>query len=109
MALFLVDYPGQSRLKILGRAEILEGDGASEWLERVRDAAYEAVVERIFMIRVEAFDWNCPQHITPRYTEAQIREALAPVEARLRELEQDNARLREELARRAVTRSPEGV
>jgi uncharacterized protein len=109
VALFLVDYPGRTRLKILGRAEILEGDAASEWLERVRDPAYEAVVERVFVIRVEAFDWNCPQHITPRFTEAQIREALAPVEARMRELEQDNARLRAELARRAVTRSPEGA
>ncbi len=109
VALFLVDYPGRTRLKILGRAEILEGDAASEWLERVRDPAYEAVVERIFVIRVEAFDWNCPQHITPRFTEAQIREALAPLEARMRELEQDNARLRAELARRAVTRSPEGA
>lgn len=109
VALFLVDYPGRTRLKILGRAEILEGEGAREWIERVGDPAYEAVIERVFVIRVEAFDWNCPQHITPRFTEEQIREALAPVESRLRELERDNARLREELARRAITRTPEGA
>jgi hypothetical protein len=61
------------------------------------------------VIRVEAFDCNCPQHIPPRFTEEQIREALTLVESRLRELERDNARLREELARRAVTRTPEGA
>ena len=68
VALILVDYPGQARLKILGRAEILEGGDAREWIERVRDPGYKAVIERVFVIRVEAFDWNCPQHITPRFT-----------------------------------------
>jgi uncharacterized protein len=53
----------------------------------------------VFVIRVEAFDWNCPQHITLRFTEDQIQEALAPIEKRMRELEQDNEKLRDELAR----------
>lgn len=99
VALILVDYPRQARLKILGRAEILEGEKAKEWLERVRDPGYKAVIERVFVIRVEAFDWNCPQHITPRFTEDEIREALAPIETRMQELEQDNERLRKDLAR----------
>jgi predicted pyridoxine 5'-phosphate oxidase superfamily flavin-nucleotide-binding protein len=99
VALILVDYPGQARLKILGRAEILEGEAAKEWIERLRSPEYKAVIERVFLIRVEAFDWNCPQHITPRFTEDEIREALAPMEQRVRELEQDNERLRNELAR----------
>jgi hypothetical protein len=51
------------------------------------------------VIRVETFDWNCPQHITPRFTADEIKEALAPMERRVRELEQDNERLRKELAR----------
>jgi uncharacterized protein len=99
VALMLVDYPGRARLKILGRAEILEGGDARAWIERVRDPGYKAVSERVFVIRVEAFDWNCPQHITPRFTEDQIQEALAPIERRMRELEQHNERLRAELAR----------
>jgi predicted pyridoxine 5'-phosphate oxidase superfamily flavin-nucleotide-binding protein len=102
VALILVDYPGQARLKILGRAQILEGEAAREWIERLRSPEYKAVIERVFLIRVEAFDWNCPQHITPRFAEDEIREALVPMERRVRELEQDNERLRNELARLAA-------
>jgi predicted pyridoxine 5'-phosphate oxidase superfamily flavin-nucleotide-binding protein len=102
VALILVDYPRQARLKILGRAEILEGEQAEEWIARVRDPGYKAVVERVFVIRVEAFDWNCQQHITPRFTAEQIQAALAPMEERMRLLEQDNERLRGELARGGV-------
>lgn len=99
VALIFVDYPRQARLKILGRAEILEGEKAKEWIERVRVPEDKSVIERVFVIRIEAFDWNCPQHITPRFTEDEIREALAPMETRMQELEQENERLRKELAR----------
>jgi uncharacterized protein len=99
VALILVDYPRQARLKMLGRVEILEGEEAREWIKQVRDPEYKAVIERVFVIRVEAFDWNCPQHITPRFTVDEIQDVLAPIERRMRELEQDNERLREELAR----------
>jgi len=51
----------------------------------------------VYLIRVEAFDWNCPQHIVPRYTVEEIREALAPFESKMEELERENARLRGEL------------
>jgi predicted pyridoxine 5'-phosphate oxidase superfamily flavin-nucleotide-binding protein len=98
VALIMVDHPGQARLKILGRAEILEGASAREWIERLRTPDYKAVIERVFVIHVEAFDWNCPQHITPRFTEDEIRDALSPMEQRVQELEQDNQRLRKELA-----------
>ena len=95
VSLIMVDYPRQSRLKILGHAEILGGEAAREWIERLRDPSYKAVIERVYVIRVEAFDWNCPQHITPRFTEEEIQEALAPFEHRLQELEQENKRLRD--------------
>jgi hypothetical protein len=97
VALILVDYPRQARLKILGRAGIFEGEQAKEWIERVREPGYKATVERVFVIHVEAFDWNCPQHITPRYTAEEIQETLAPLEARMTGLEKENERLREAL------------
>jgi predicted pyridoxine 5'-phosphate oxidase superfamily flavin-nucleotide-binding protein len=95
VAIIMVDYPRQARLKILGRADVLEGEQASEWIERLRDPGYKSVIERVYVIRVEAFDWNCPQHITPRFTADQIQEALAPFERRMQELERENKKLRE--------------
>jgi uncharacterized protein len=99
VAIILVDYPRQLRLKILGRVEIFEGEQAREWIEKVRDSEYKAFTERVYVIRIEAFDWNCQQHIVPRYTEEEIREAVAPSENRMRELEQENEKLRKELSR----------
>ncbi len=95
VALIMVDYPSRTRLKILGHAQIFEGN-AGEWVERLREPGSKDVIERAYVIRVEAFDWNCPQHITPRFTEEQIREALVPFERRLEELERENAKLRHE-------------
>jgi len=101
VALILVDYPRQQRLKILGRAEILEDEKAKEWLAKVRDPNYRAVTERVYVIHIEAFDWNCPQHIVPRFTEQEIREALEPAEKKMQELEAENKKLREQLSRLA--------
>jgi predicted pyridoxine 5'-phosphate oxidase superfamily flavin-nucleotide-binding protein len=98
VALILMDYPRQLRLKILGRTEIFEGGKASEWIERVRDPDYKAVIERVYVIRIEAFDWNCQQYIVPRYTEEEIREAVAPAENKIRELLQENEKLRQQLS-----------
>ncbi len=97
VALILVDYPRQLRLKILGRAEIFEGEKAKEWLVKVRDTGYKATTERVYVIRIEAFDWNCQQHIIPRFTEEEIREVLEPVERQMQKLEEDNKRLRDRL------------
>jgi predicted pyridoxine 5'-phosphate oxidase superfamily flavin-nucleotide-binding protein len=94
VSLILVDYPNRRRLKILGRATILEGAAAAEALERVATPGYKARVERAIVIRVEAFDWNCPQHITPRYTEAQVRSVVSPLQERIQELERQLAALR---------------
>lgn len=95
VAVIMVDYPRQSRLKLLGRAEVFEGDQAREWIDRLRDPGYKAVIERVYVIQVEAFDWNCPQHITPRFTADQIQEALTPFELRMQELVRENKKLRE--------------
>jgi len=94
VAIITVDYPAQARLKILGRVDVLEGEPAQAWMNRLRTPGYKAVIERVFVIHVEAFDWNCPQHITPRYTTDQIQEAVRTLEAQLHELEAENAALR---------------
>ena len=64
----------------------------------VRDEGENTFVERVYVIDVEAFDWNCPQHITPRFTVDEIRTILAPFEERLQTLEAENVRLRTQLA-----------
>ena len=99
VALIVVDYPRQLRLKLLGRAEIFEGEQAKDWLSKVRDSEYRAVTERVYVIRIEAFDWNCQQHIIPRYTEEEIRDVLEPVEKQMRDLQQANEEFRKRLAK----------
>lgn len=99
VALILMDYPRRLRLKILGHAQIFERETATAWIEKVRVPGYKAAIERVYVIRVDAFDWNCEQHIVPRYTEEEIREAVAPAEERMRKLEQENEKLRYELSR----------
>ncbi len=66
VALILLDQARRMRLKILARAETREID--SELRIRLADPDYEATIERAFILKLEAFDWNCPQHITPRYS-----------------------------------------
>jgi hypothetical protein len=56
------------------------------------------VIERVILIHVEAFDWNCPQHITPRYTMEELQKVLAPVREKLVTLEAENAALRKKLS-----------
>ncbi|WP_372879379.1 MULTISPECIES: pyridoxamine 5'-phosphate oxidase family protein [Spongiibacteraceae] len=81
VSLFLMDYPNRRRLKVAGRLEFVDPDGAR--LQALLDPNYRARIERGVLIHIAAFDWNCPQHITPRYTDADIDRM---VEQRLREL-----------------------
>jgi len=98
VALIFIDYPRQARLKILGRAKIFEGHEADSWLPRVLVPGYKAVTERVYVIHVEAYDWNCPQHIIPRYTEEEIREGMRDVEKRMQALNEENEALRKKIA-----------
>ena len=58
---------------------------------------YKAVIERVFVVHLEAYDWNCPQHITPRYTAEEIRDAVHDVEEKLHSVETENEELRQEI------------
>lgn len=91
VALILVDYANRRRLKILGRARAVTTDDAAR-LGRLDVPGYRAKVERGLVIAVEAFDWNCPQHLTPRFTAEEIAGAVAPLHARIAELEAALAR-----------------
>jgi uncharacterized protein len=83
VAIIMVDYPRQARLKILGRVEILEAGQAGELLPSVHMVEEKTPIERVFVIHVEAYDWNCPQHITPRYSVEELREGMRSIEKRV--------------------------
>jgi uncharacterized protein len=97
VAMILVDYPQQARLKILGRVDVLDGEKAAPWLKRVEVPGYKVVIERVFVVHIEAYDWNCPQHITPRYTAEEIRDAVHDVEEKLHSVQKENEELRQEI------------
>ena len=86
-ALFFMDYPRRARLKLLGRARSVQLEEEPELIASLAMPDYPAKVERGILIAVEAFDWNCSQHITPRFTASDIAGAIAPLQERIRELE----------------------
>jgi predicted pyridoxine 5'-phosphate oxidase superfamily flavin-nucleotide-binding protein len=97
VSLFLMDYAHQRRLKIFGRMRIIDAAGDPALAARLAVPGYPGRVERLVLIAVEAFDWNCPQHITPRFTQAELEVALGPVRDELAALKRENERLRREL------------
>jgi predicted pyridoxine 5'-phosphate oxidase superfamily flavin-nucleotide-binding protein len=72
VSLILMDYANRRRLKLFGRARLVDAADDPALVARLEDPAYRARIERAVVISVEAFDWNCPQHITPRFTEAEF-------------------------------------
>lgn len=74
ICLILMDYPKRRRLKIWGHARIVHVPDHPEFISRVQDQSYPAKVERGVIIHIEAFDWNCPQHITPRFTQSEYED-----------------------------------
>lgn len=92
ISIILMDYANQKRLKLIGRARTVEIADDPQLIERLRTPGYAGRIERAFIITVEGYDWNCPQHITPRFTEAQIAEMTAPLQAELRRLKEQLAR-----------------
>ncbi|MFJ8846105.1 pyridoxamine 5'-phosphate oxidase family protein [Streptomyces cyaneofuscatus] len=97
VALFFIDHARQTRLKLFGHATALPVDENLELAERMESPRTEGKVEQIVTIRVEAYAWNCPNHITPRFSQREVSEALAPVHERLARLGEENAALRAQL------------
>lgn len=95
---FLMDYANRRRVKIWGKARIVEDD--AELLARLTPDGYAARPERVFLITIAAWDINCPQHIALRYDEATVRFVTEKLTARIAALEEENARLKAELKAR---------
>lgn len=86
LSMILMDFAHQRRLKIMGRARLVEAEADPALMERLALPGYRARVERAVVIDVEGFDWNCPQHITPRFTLAEVEQAAAPLHAEIARL-----------------------
>jgi predicted pyridoxine 5'-phosphate oxidase superfamily flavin-nucleotide-binding protein len=87
VALFLMDYPQRTRLKILGHARVEDARQHPDLVAQLAEPELQRKVERVFLIDVVSFDWNCPQYITPRFTESEVKAAVAPLQQRIAELE----------------------
>lgn len=100
--LFLMDYPRRARLKIYVHAEARDLSRDPVLAEQLATPGYRGRAERAFVLRLEAFDWNCQQHIVPRFTEQDIAASFQRAGQRLEALEAENAALRAQLAAAAV-------
>lgn len=88
VSLFFMDYPNKTRLKLLGRVHTLDPSDQETLQKLSLDDRHRARTERGLRVSVEAFDWNCPQYITPRYTKAETDQAVSSLQAKILELEE---------------------
>jgi predicted pyridoxine 5'-phosphate oxidase superfamily flavin-nucleotide-binding protein len=94
VALFVMDYPHRRRLKIFGHARVVFAEDDPEMIGTLTRPGDDGVVERGVLVTVEAFDWNCPQHITPRYSLAELEPHIGALRDRVAALTAENAELR---------------
>lgn len=93
-ALILMDYANRARLKILAEIEVINAKDDPGLISKLEMPAYRAKVERAMLLHIAAYDWNCPQHITPRYTLEEIEQAVKPLREKIVELQLEIARLK---------------
>ena len=83
-----MDYPRKERLKLLGHVRVLDAREHRQLADQLAPSpSLRGSIERLFLIDVIAFDWNCPKYITPRFTEEEVRTAVEPLKQRIAELE----------------------
>lgn len=100
VSLILLSYPLRARLKIYAEAEIVEIQDNPELFDLLKPEDYKFRPERLMLFHIKAYDWNCPQHITPRYTTAEIEALMEPKDEYIRQLEQELKTLRKKPARK---------
>jgi predicted pyridoxine 5'-phosphate oxidase superfamily flavin-nucleotide-binding protein len=88
VSLIMIDYPSRSRLKIFAKAETVELDDNSELFKTLNLDNYKFRPERMMVFHIEAYDWNCPQHIKQRFTLEEIDEITKPLRNKIKELEE---------------------
>lgn len=96
ISLFMMNYPLKARLKLLGKAEVIELQERTELYNQLNLSEYQFKPERMFLLHIEAYDWNCPQHITPRYALQELETAMAPQRAYIKKLEEEIKKLKEQ-------------
>lgn len=98
--IFLMDYANRQRIKVWGRAEVVEDD--TELLNELNDPSYKGKPERVIRFHVEAWDVNCPQHIKPRFAEEEVAGIIQNLKNRIAELESENVTLRSQIHAKEV-------
>jgi uncharacterized protein len=87
VALFMMDYPHRTRLKLLGHARVLDACEHPELIDQLAPELLRSKAERLVLIQIISYDWNCPQYITPRFTASEVGKYVAPLKARIAQLE----------------------
>jgi predicted pyridoxine 5'-phosphate oxidase superfamily flavin-nucleotide-binding protein len=97
VGLLVMDYAGQRRLKVYGRARVQDAADAPELVEALVDVAGASVVERVVTVAVAAYDWNCPQHIVRRFTARERQPQVLRLVSEVEALREENRSLRDQL------------
>ena len=95
-----MDYPNRQRLKIWGRAKLVDATENPSLVAKLHDPTYRGRPERAVQITVDAFDWNCPQHIPQRLTLEELETHLQPVRDEVAKLRAENERLKNSLGQK---------
>ena len=96
VALILMDYPTRTRLKIYARAEVIELGDRPDIEAKLDLGDYKQTSERVILYHIDGFDWNCPQHITPRFTKDQVEQVIGQKDAEIARLEAEVKRLKDD-------------
>ncbi len=97
VSLIMIDYPSKTRLKILAKADVVELKDNPELYQQLNLDDYKFRPERMIVFNIEAYDWNCPQHIVPRYTTDEINKAFLPQQEYIKKLEHEIYELKEKV------------